>query len=377
MRPWEAPARLLPVPFPPVHGEVLGWYLHRLATANSTTPGRIAQSLGPSGHMIVRTRTDALPNWTPAALPRLAIMTGTSVQTLQRSLPALAYMAARDRGETARAPRRLHVACPHCMRRRNITKLILAHLPIGQRLCPKHGIWLEGDTHYRLEHLPEVIDAQHRHQRLTSRFPDTIEKATIQTRKLLHSWLTVKTQPTLLKRWEARFASLPHQDSPYFNLVRRTGGARGEIVAYPEFVSLLGMIADPRWRRCRIPDSRLVTAEQHQHAMNIVFTEAERRLAVSTLRDMPKKKAIQNDPLSRWVDPRGRVRFTSTTTGTLTADSPSESASPQVSNTTSEQDRRDTDRPDDAPPLNSSSAGSPTAQAGPAELQTACSERFA
>ncbi|MGO4459903.1 hypothetical protein AB4039_21790 [Streptomyces sp. M-16] len=74
-------------------------------------------------------------------------------------------------------------------------------------------------------------------------------------------------------------------------------------------MTMLKITADPRWRALRIPDSKLVSAEEHRDTMNTVFTEAERRLAVPTLRDMPKRRTLNNDPLSRWTDPRGRVRF--------------------------------------------------------------------
>lgn len=305
---WEDPVRLLPIPFPPVHGEVLGWYLNRLARANCTTAGRIARSLAPtSGHMLVSTRTDALRNWAPSVLPRLAVMTGTSVETLKRSLPGLARLAARDEGEIIRLRRDLYVVCPHCMRRKGITRPILAHLPVGRQLCTKHGIWLNGHTHYRLERLPEVIVAQHRHHHLARRFPRTIEKATVETRKIVHSWLMIDNQRQLQLRWQGRIRTLPQQQPQYSNLIRRKRDARELIVTYPEFVTLLGMLANPRWRQLRMPDSNLVSAEEHRNTMAELFTEAEQRLALPTLRKMPGGKKIHHDPLFRWADPKGRA----------------------------------------------------------------------
>ncbi len=308
MDPCEAPARLLPVPLPPVHGEVLGWYLNRLAKANCTTAGRIAQSLAPtSGHLMVSTRTDTLSNWAPSVLPRLAVMTGTSVETLKRSLPGLARLAARDEGETIRLRRDLHVACSRCMRRKGITRPILAHLPAGRQLCTKHGIWLDGNTHYRLDHLPDVIRAQHQHFRIVKRFPRTIGAATVEARKIVHTWLMVDSQRQLQLRWHGRIQMLPQQQPRYPNLIRHRRDTRGLIVTYPEFVPLLGILADPRWRQLRMPDSTLVSPEEHRNAMAELFTEAERQLALSTLRKMPYNKKIHHDPLFRWADPRGRA----------------------------------------------------------------------
>ncbi|MFJ5843062.1 TniQ family protein [Streptomyces shenzhenensis] len=308
MEPWEIPARLLPVPFPPIHGEVLGWYLNRLARANCTSAARIAESLAPtSGHLLVSNRTDALSNWAPSALPRLAAMTGASVETLKRSLPGLARLAARDEGEIIRLRRDLCVACPHCMRRKGITRPVLAHLPVGLQLCTKHGIWLNGNTHYRLDQLPEVINAQHHHRRLAKRFPHTLGRATDETRKIVHSWLMVKNQPRLRSRWQRRIQTLPQQEPRYSNLIRRRRDDRELIVTYPEFVALLGMLANPRWRRLRMRDSMLVPAEEHRQTMAALFTEAEHRLTLPTLREMPDRKKIFHDPLSRWADPRGRA----------------------------------------------------------------------
>lgn len=60
MEPWEAPVRLLPLPLPPVRGEVFGWYLHRLAAANQVTAGQLAKTLTPFKNAQVGKRTDTL-----------------------------------------------------------------------------------------------------------------------------------------------------------------------------------------------------------------------------------------------------------------------------------------------------------------------------
>lgn len=66
MEPWEAPVRLLPLPLPPVHGEVFGWYLHRLAAANHVTSGQLAKTLTPFKNALIgkrRTRYGAGLRW--------------------------------------------------------------------------------------------------------------------------------------------------------------------------------------------------------------------------------------------------------------------------------------------------------------------------
>ncbi|WP_171164929.1 hypothetical protein [Streptomyces sp. I05A-00742] len=111
MEPWEAPVRFLPLPLPPVHGEVFGWHLNRLAAANYVTSGQLAQTLTPFKNALIGKRTDTLWRWTPMVLPRLALLTGLTHETLRMLLPAISRIEARTGGEVIRYRRRLYVAC--------------------------------------------------------------------------------------------------------------------------------------------------------------------------------------------------------------------------------------------------------------------------
>ena len=62
---------------------------------------------------------------------------------------------------------------------------------------------------------------------------------------MVRSWLLNKNQPHLLSRWNDRLAQLPPKEAIYGNIIRRRVDEREYIATYPEFVTLLGMVADP------------------------------------------------------------------------------------------------------------------------------------
>jgi hypothetical protein len=68
-------ARTLPVSLPPVHHELLGSYLHRLADANHLTIHDLSREIGPGRYH--RRDSDDTAGWTPRAVTRLAALTGT------------------------------------------------------------------------------------------------------------------------------------------------------------------------------------------------------------------------------------------------------------------------------------------------------------
>jgi hypothetical protein len=318
VEPWETPVRLLPLPLPPVHGEVFGWYLHRLAAANQVTAGQLAKTLTPFKNAQVGMRTDTLWRWTPMVLPRLALLTGLTPEILRILLPAIARVEARTTGEVVRYRRRLYIACSHCMHRRGITRPVLAHRPADLQLCRRHGIWVDGNRHYRIGHLPELVTAEHRHRRIARRFPDTLGAATKEAQHLVRSWLLNKKQPHLLSRWNNRLAQLPPKEAIYGNIIRRRVDEREYIATYPEFVTLLGILADPAWRALREPGRR-TSLSQHRHTIDAVYAEAENRLNVPTLREKLRSHAFSNDPLFRWTDPLGRSLMLVTTPDTYGA----------------------------------------------------------
>ncbi|MGW7633715.1 hypothetical protein ACWGKO_33075 [Streptomyces griseoincarnatus] len=122
---------------------------------------------------------------------------------------------------------------------------------------------------------------------------------------MVRSWLLNKSQPHLLSRWNDRLAQLPPKEAIYGNIIRRRVDEREYIVTYPEFVTLLGMLADPAWRAQRAP-RRWVNLSHHRRTINAAYTEAEHRLNVPTLRERLHSHTFSNDALFRWTDPLGR-----------------------------------------------------------------------
>ncbi|MFI0260185.1 hypothetical protein ACH4OW_14280 [Streptomyces sp. NPDC017056] len=312
MEPCEAPVRLLPLPLPPVHGEVFGWYLHRLAAADQVTASQLAKSLTPFKNAQVGKRTDTLWRWTPMVLPRLAILTGLTPETLRMLLPAIARVEARTAGDVVRYRRRLYVACSHWMHRRGIIRPVLAHRPADLQLYHRHGIWLDGNRHYRVGHLPELVTAEHRHRRIARRLPDTLEAATKEAQHLVRPWLLNKNQPHLLSRWNDRLAQIPPKEAIYGHIIRRRVDEREYIATYPELVALLGMVADLAWRALRAP-RRWANLSRHRRSITAVYTEAEQRLNVPTLREKLRSHAFSNDAFFRWTDSLGRSLMLVTT----------------------------------------------------------------
>jgi hypothetical protein len=79
------PARTLPVPLPPLHRELLGSYLHRLAGANHLTIRDLSREIGPSRYH--QRDSDDPDGWTPGAVTRLAALAGTTAFALRHALP--------------------------------------------------------------------------------------------------------------------------------------------------------------------------------------------------------------------------------------------------------------------------------------------------
>ncbi|MFI9765075.1 TniQ family protein [Streptomyces sp. NPDC051963] len=164
--------RALPLTPPPVHGETIGSYLNRLADANHLTIGHLSSLVGPSRqHGRVDNRVGY---WTPAALSRLAFLTGRSASLLVHAMPPLGAIG----DPSLRLPHsvteevtepRLRPACRLCMARRHIRGLVVRSTPPQQGVCHRHRRWLLGDEQYDLTRLPEVLCANRPHQRLVRR----------------------------------------------------------------------------------------------------------------------------------------------------------------------------------------------------------------
>ncbi|MGC4951243.1 hypothetical protein ACLQ2N_34355 [Streptomyces sp. DT224] len=95
-------------------------------------------------------------------------------------------------------------------------------------------------------------------------------------------------------------------------VIRRRVDEREFIATYPEFVTMLGMVADPAWRARRAP-RQWVNLSQHRRTIDAVYAEAEHRLNVPSLRENRHSHTFYNDALFRWTDSLGRSLMLVTT----------------------------------------------------------------
>lgn len=258
-----------------------------------------------AGQMITE-RTATVHDWTPGATERLSVLTGCQASLLNNYLPGLTRLG--DRANLVRARNTMRKACPWCMLRRGVSTTVLIYLPPTTQLCRAHGIWLRGDSHYRISHLPEVLRAQQRHHRLAKRYPETVEQATMDTRRIIGLWQRQGWQPQLRRRWNDRLELLPLVECAKNQRFAPGQGddERQSIVSYPEFVALLELLAAPSWQARRV--RREASTPKVRAAIAEFYDEAAHRLAVGSLHDLPTLLEPRHEPLYRWFDRRGRVR---------------------------------------------------------------------
>lgn len=235
-----ASPRTLPLPIPPMHRELLGSYLHRLADANHLTIRELAREIGPSRYH--RRDSDDLTGWTPRAITRLAALTGTTTIALLHALPVL-RTAALTGQPTAPGPPlppwHTH-ACLLCAARRGVHGLAIVRVFPHEQICRRHGRWHGAGTQRPLQaRLPETLPANARHRRLVQRHGVmTVTDWFLQQQALTQQWLTGDGPANLKHRWEHRLDLLgedpygdPHRPSP----------DRIELVTYPETVTMTGL----------------------------------------------------------------------------------------------------------------------------------------
>jgi hypothetical protein len=152
----------LPIPLRPAHHETLTSYVARLAAVHALPYEDLWTCLSaPTGSGSRRL----------IVLDRLAAATARPAAALEHALPELRDPAP-DWKQWRHYPQR---ACPLCTARHRggIVRRLFAH---HEMLCTRHGYWI-GSTEFGIDHrptpigqlLPELTDAQHRHNRLVQR----------------------------------------------------------------------------------------------------------------------------------------------------------------------------------------------------------------
>lgn len=270
--------RVLPLAPPPMHGETIGSYLHRLADANHTTVGILALVIG-HGRRYQRT-DDTADGWPPDALPKFAALTGRTMPALTHALPALRTARNPDPRipPTSEPDRPACLACRPCMARRGIHSLVMRRAAHHECVCHRHQRWLHGGQQHDLTPLPEVLRANRHHRHLIRRH-DRADTSTnyLQAARLTAEWFRTASQPELHQRWIRRLDALPADP---FGDPHHPSDDRITLVTYPESVVLTSLFASPHWR-----------------GHNNLPIEAGRRLGIP--QDLPTDLTPKNPPSAR------------------------------------------------------------------------------
>ena len=230
---------VLPRRVSPVSGETLTSYLARLATANHLTVSEILTVLPTwfttkANNPDERSQHHMLAPATTEALHALAHLTRTDHAGLARALPAF--------GSTGtRGPIRVAAACPRCAARRDIHQTVPISLPVHDRVCTRHGIWLsDSDQPYLdISACPEIIKAQRRVDRLRRRH-------TPQQLTLAH-----QAASNAIPAWPASPAAIPFHWRHRLLILQTTNHHRGipddhdsytQAAIYPDAISHAAML---------------------------------------------------------------------------------------------------------------------------------------
>ncbi|MFD7817660.1 TniQ family protein [Streptomyces sp. NPDC059785] len=244
-----------PLPRQPrlIAGESTGSFVTRLATLNSLPVGDLMERVGDGGRPMPVQSTEVYLN--PAALERLAALSGQGVELLQRALPHLQDHHLLDGSEQPvwhwpqwqpRGPLFLVRACDLCAAARRRPSEVYLVSVTRWRVCARHHRWLDnlreaGTTWLSLAGLPEVVHA-HRQRLLLERrlgpggralFADALHLAAFW-------WNIPALSPPV---WAARR-----------NLLLGPVGSDlriAPLVGYPETVHLAGLLAGRERRRMR------------------------------------------------------------------------------------------------------------------------------
>jgi hypothetical protein len=194
------PLRRLPVPVRPFARETAGSFLTRLAFANSLRIPHLL-SLAAITARGLTPATDDTRGWSASTPDRIAALAGRPLPELAAAIPLLAAMTPAGAG-----PLR---ACGHCTAAKNITGMVIIRARPRDYLCARHQQWLRGIRRPSLTALPEVAEAQRRHDRRTANVRDQdIALVHRQAQDITSRWLSSGWHPALTERWQRRHRRL-------------------------------------------------------------------------------------------------------------------------------------------------------------------------
>lgn len=248
--PTPAQTPVLPRRVTPVTGEALISYLTRLAVANHLTIGEVLAVLPAwfttkTNNPDERVQHHMLAPATTDALHALARLTSTTPAGLARALPAF--------GTDTHGPVRATTACHRCTARRGIHQAVPAHLPVHDKVCTRHGIWLSdhGQPLLDVTACPEIITAQHRANRLLQRCtPQQLTLAHQAATRAIPAWPASPSAIPL--HWRHRHLTL--QTTNHHRGVPTDHDSLTHAAIYPDAITFAAAILNPRRTRANEED---------------------------------------------------------------------------------------------------------------------------
>jgi hypothetical protein len=287
--PPEEPLRQLPFTPRPFRRETIGSFLTRLASANRI---RTAHMLQLTGIRIREQReftpaTDDWLGWSPATPHRIAALAGRPLAGLAAAFPAVARFLAVPASPPPPETGKIRRACPRCTAARNIIGMVIVSARPHDYLCTRHRLWHEGILDIDLRLLPQVTDAQRRHdQRVRSLPASDVADAHKQARSIIGEWTAWSWHPALISQWQQRLRLIDADDvrhlSPWLN-----------VVTHPEFLAVAALLLTARHRDIDV---------EHEMASRLGFTYQARpgEPLTQALAKSRKRQSLLGNPSRRF-----------------------------------------------------------------------------
>jgi hypothetical protein len=244
MPPPAEPLRQLPFTARPFRRETIGSFLTRLASANRIRIWHMLQltAISVREQREFTPATDDWLGWSPSTPHRIAALAGRPLAGLAAAFPAVAGFLAQPERLPVPQAGKIQRACRHCTAAQNITSMVIVQARPHGYLCVRHRLWHHGIRDIDLRPLPQVTDAQRRHDQHVRTLPAAdVAHAHQQARGIIDEWIAWAWHPTLTGQWQHRLrligAGNARHPSPWLNAV-----------THPEFLAVASLLLAARQR---------------------------------------------------------------------------------------------------------------------------------
>ena len=244
MTPPAEPLRQLPFTARPFRRETIGSFLTRLASANHIRTWHMLQltAISVQQQRGFTPATDDWLGWSPSTPHRIAALTGRPLASLAAAFPAVKEFLTQSARPPIPQAGKIHRACRHCAAAQNISSMVIVRARPHDYLCVRHCLWHHGIRDIDLRPVPQVTDAQRRHdQHVKTLPPSDVARAHQQARDIIDEWITWSWHPALIGQWQHRLrligAAHARHPSPWLNAV-----------THPELLAVASLLLAARQR---------------------------------------------------------------------------------------------------------------------------------